>query len=419
MNDPMALALCFMAGLMVLLIAMGLGVAAIMPGIERWSRRFFIAFFSVLALAIVALFVDAFTYDVPELAMVDRVAVYFEYLFISIPMPMLTAYLLHCCGEDLRKSPLLRAALLLWLVYFALLVIAQFTQGFYHIVPGGQFSHGPYHPLLILPLILILALTLAGLIRWRSRLSGKYFAALLIHLIPMSAALLLEMFVYVPLAVDIGISMCALAMFGIILTDQVERYVRQQQEIARQRASIMVLQMRPHFICNTMMSIYYLCRQDPDKAQQVTLDFTTYLRKNFTAIASEDTVPFAGELEHTRAYLAVEQAQFEDRLYVEFHTPHTRFRVPPLTLQPIVENAVKHGMDPDAEPLRIRIETRETSRGSEITVTDNGAGWEPAGGDEPHTALENIRQRLDMMCGGRLDIAPRPGGGTVVTMVIP
>ena len=209
-------------------------------------------------------------------------------------------------------------------------------------------------------------------------------------------------------------------MFAIILHDQIESYVGQQREIAHQRASIMVLQMRPHFIYNAMMSIYYLCAKDPKKAQQVTLDFTTYLRKNFTAIASENNVPFADELEHTRAYLAVEQVQFEDSLRVEYDTPHKNFRVPPLTLQPIVENAIKHSMDPEYAPLRIIIRTRQTDSGSEIVVEDNGSGFTPdADNCEPHIALANIRQRLEMMCGGKLTICPREDGGTVVNVIIP
>ena len=130
------------------------------------------------------------------------------------------------------------------------------------------------------------------------------------------------------------------------------------------------------------------------------MDFTNYLRKNFTAIASENPVPFSDELEHTRAYLAVEQVQFEDSLCVEYDTPHKNFRLPPLTLQPIVENAVKHGMDPEYAPLCISIRTRETDSGSEIIVEDNGPGFAPADDDcEPHIALANIKQRLEMMCG--------------------
>ena len=124
------------------------------------------------------------------------------------------------------------------------------------------------------------------------------------------------------------------------------------------------------------------------------------------------------ELEHTRAYLAVEQSQFEDRLLVDYDTPHVGFLVPPLTLQPIVENAVKHGRNPDAGPLRISIRTRKTDTGSEITIADTGCGYDPADDSEPHLALNNIRQRLELMCGGSLTITPNDGGGTVVTVSI-
>jgi LytS/YehU family sensor histidine kinase len=198
-----------------------------------------------------------------------------------------------------------------------------------------------------------------------------------------------------------------------------DQFMRQQREIARQKASINVLQMRPHFIYNTMMSIYYLCKQDSDKAQQVTLDFTSYLRNNFTAIASEDAIPFCDELEHTRAYLAVEQAQHEDRLFVEFDTPHTQFRLPPLTLQPLVENAIKHGMNPDGDPLHIFVKTRKTKDGSEIIVENDGARYDPADDNEPHIALNNIRQRLEIMCKGTLEITPHEEGGTTVKVAIP
>ena len=141
--------------------------------------------------------------------------------------------------------------------------------------------------------------------------------------------------------------------------------------------------------------------------------------KNFAAIASEDTVPFTDELEHSRAYLAVEQAQFEDTLFVSFDTPHTLFRVPPLTMQPLVENAVKHGMKSGRDPIHISVATRKTDKGSEIIVEDDGAGFDPVEDNEPHIALNNIRQRLEMMCKGTLEIKAREGGGTSVRVTIP
>ena len=368
-----------------------------------------------------AFLVDLIVYEYPDMALAEQIVVYFQYLLVSLSMPMFTGYLLHFCREDLRKSTLFRLVIGLWGIYFILLGLAQCTTFLYYVTPDNEFIRGSWHPLLVAPLAAIMLLNLAGVIRRRNRLPDKYYVAFLIHLLPMTVATLIHAVIYVPLLVVFGLSFSMLSMFGIILCDQIEQYMRQQREISHQRASIMVLQMRPHFIFNTMMSIYYLCAQDSKKAQQVTLDFTSYLRKNFSAIASENTIPFSNELEHTRAYLAVEQVQFEDGLFVEYDTPHTRFRVPPLTLQPIVENAVKHGMDPDSAPLRICIRTRETDAGHEITVEDNGPGFAQTNMDEsePHIALANIQQRLEIMCGGTLTVMPREGGGTVVKITLP
>lgn len=227
------------------------------------------------------------------------------------------------------------------------------------------------------------------------------------------------MFVAVDMFGSFWMGLCALTMFHLILIDNVEKYMRQQREIENQHASVMVLQMRPHFIYNTLMGIYCLCNQDPQKARQVTMDFTNYLRKNFNAVASDVPIPFSAELEHTRAYLAVEQAQYEELLVVEYDTPFTAFRLPPLPLQPIAENAVKHGMNPYAGPLHVLIRTRHTDAGSVIIVEDNGPGFDPDVDCEPHIALTNIRQRIEMMCGGKLEVTPREGGGTTVTMTIP
>ena len=101
------------------------------------------------------------------------------------------------------------------------------------------------------------------------------------------------------------------------------------------------------------------------------------------AIASAEMIPFSSELEHTRAYLAVEQALYKNTLIVDYDTLHTFFRIPPLTLQPIVENAVKHGRDPYIGPLHISILTKKTDSGSEIIVKDSGCGFDPAGTAEP------------------------------------
>ena len=388
---------------------------------EKWNRSFFIILFSLLIAYVGFDLLSQISLVLlgPSAARLSRIAIFGESFFSSLLMPMLTLHLLHCAGEDWRRSTLMTAVGVLWLVYFVLLIVTQFMTAIYTVTPDNAYQRGPWYPMLLIAPILLMLMNMVGLRRRRAKLTRQQTLALALYLLIPMGCIIVQMLSYGLLMIVIGSCMAAFCMFIFILRDQQDRYAAQQEENARQKASIMVLEMRPHFIYNTMTSIYCLCKQDPELARQVIMDFTTYLRKNFTAIASETPIPFTSELEHTHAYLAVEQAQYPETLYVDFDTPHTRFRVPPLTLQPIVENAVKHGRDPYAGPLRISIRTRKTDSGSEIAVLDDGRGFAPADNSEPHIALNNIQQRLELMCGGRLTITPNDGGGTVVTVTIP
>ena len=408
-----------LGGALLMMMAAGIALSALLPALDRWSKRYFITLFSLLLLYVIAMFADAIIYKDPKMAAMENVIYITEYLFFSVLTLMPILLLLHRCSESIKNSVLFRTVVALWIIFLLIMVFAQFTDFIYYTEENNHYYRGPGYVLLLIPLIVIIILNIAAVFRRHKKLSKKYFIGLLVYLFTMTVAVVMHMLIAVDMMVVFGIALCALTMFGFIISDNMEQYMRQQREIAHQRSSVMVLQMRPHFIYNTMMGIYYLCDQDPAKAKQVTLDFTSYLRKNFTAIASEEMIPFNDELEHTRAYLAVEQAQFEDSLFVSFDTPHTMFRVPPLTLQPIVENAVKHGMNESCDPIHISVVTRQTDLSSEIIVNDDGPGFKPTDDDEPHIALNNIRQRLELMCGGTLEIAPREGGGTSVKVTIP
>ena len=405
-------------GAELMLTLLGLGGAIIMPGIDRWSKWFFTSFFGIL-LIYVSLCVAEDLWIHPGMRRELAIIYYFDTLFVSFLPPLMTFYLVHCCGEDWHHSTLLRVVTVLWSGSFIVLNMSLFTNWVYYVTSERELFRGPLYSVLVAFYLTIMVLNMFRVFSQKEKLSRGYYFTFVVGMLPITVSLFILFFVFDFTLFGIGLAICALSMYGIILWNQVRQYMRLQRDIAHQRAGVMVLQMRPHFIYNTMMSIYYLCKQDPDLAQQVTLDFTTYLRKNFTAIASEDPIPFSEELTHTRAYLAVEQAQFEDSLFVDYDTPYIDFRVPPLTLQPIVENAVKHGMDQDSEPLHIFIRTRRTDSGNEIVVENNGADFKPADKEEPHIALENIRQRLEVMCNGNMMILPREGGGTVVKVMIP
>ena len=319
-------------------------------------------------------------------------------LIAPVPSFLMFAFFLWSCGEDWRTSKSVR---ILAAIVGALSVsstLATLTRG------TGEAAATPpaAMPWAILSTLLVAAtvsfILISILKRW-SRLS------------------VLQRVLF-PIAV-IATSSTQIIVVELILTSYLVSRLREQREEAeRQHLRAAILQMRPHFIHNTLASIHYLCAKDAVKAQQVILDFSRYLEGNFTGIAEEETIPFDKELEHTRAYLAVEQACHEGGLSVEFDTPVTFFRIPPLTLQPIVENAVKHGLDPELEPLHVTVATRDADGGVRIFVDDNGPGYAPAAGERSF-ALDNVRERLGAKCGGTLEIGAREGGGTRVTMFIP
>lgn len=200
-----------------------------------------------------------------------------------------------------------------------------------------------------------------------------------------------------------------------------ERLLRiKEEELRDARIKTMMNQIRPHFIFNTLSSIYVLCMDNPGQAMQVIQDFTEYLRANFTALTATEPITFSDELRHTKAYVAVESLRYTDKLRVDYDTKHTAFRLPPLTLQPLVENAIKHCLGKGIGPEHITVRTWAEKTGAFISVEDDGPGFDPNGkDDEQHVGIKNVRQRLQLMCGGTLEIQSGSPRGTVITIFIP
>ena len=406
-----------------LLAILGLFFNLITPYSERWNRNFYMVFFLFLIAYISSDIIEqvSFYFLGKDYWLLTKVGIFLESFFSALLILLLTVQILHYSGESSPKSKIFLIEFLLLGIYLTLLVVTQFTDQIYYISEQNEYSRGPLYFLLLIPPALMTLCNVGYIILKRNLLSRSQIKAFLIFLLIPFGCILIQMFSYGLLMIVIGTSVASLFMFGYLLTDVVAEQIRQKEENAKLKTETAVLQMRPHFIYNTMTSIYYLCEQNPKKAQKVTLDFTTYLRKNFNAIANQNMIPFDEELIHTTAYLAVEQVRFEDTLHVEFDTPHTEFCLPPLTLQPIVENSVKYGVDPENSiPLNITIKTRKTEEGSVITIEDTGPGIENTGNnDQPHTAIQNIRKRLELMCGGTLSFRNREGGGTIATIFIP
>ena len=204
------------------------------------------------------------------------------------------------------------------------------------------------------------------------------------------------------------------------------RFVQDHEEDlkARQRMQIMLSQIQPHFLYNTLSAIQYLCSHDPEAAGEVTAKFSRYLQGNMSALQYDGEIPFTRELEHTRLYLDIEKVRYEDALQIEYDITCTDFSLPTLTLQPIAENAVRHGARGKRGVGTVAIATREYPDRWEVTVTDDGPGFDPsaptlADDGRDHIGIQNVRDRLERLSGGKLSILSEPGKGTRVTIEIP
>ena len=140
------------------------------------------------------------------------------------------------------------------------------------------------------------------------------------------------------------------------------------------------------------------------------------------SLTQTDLIPFGQELSHVQNYINIEKIRFGDRLKVDYAIGCTQFFIPVLTVQPLVENAIRHGVTKKREGGTVTIRTFEDARGFVIEVFDDGVGFDPAlsGCDgQPHTGILNVRTRLQNMCGGSLEIASCPAKGTSSIVRIP
>lgn len=193
-------------------------------------------------------------------------------------------------------------------------------------------------------------------------------------------------------------------------------------ELQESRISIMLSQMQPHFIFNTLNTIYHLCEIDPEVARSTIHAFSKYLRNNIDNLDRSEMIHFDKEMSFVKAYLDIEKVRFDDELQITFDMPVTNFKLPVLTVQPIVENAVKHGTSKKEGVSTLCISTRETDTSYEIEIRDTGAGFDPNAtekGEYKHIGITNVRQRLQNLCNGTLTIESAPGEGTTAIIQIP
>ena len=255
----------------------------------------------------------------------------------------------------------------------------------------------PVSAIVLLAAILLDIVGLGGTIVWRAPFSKIVFTLLLVVHIVAAAG-------------------------GIVANHRASiRAAKLEKELEDSRIAIMLSQSKPHFLYNVLNTIYHLYRKEPETAQEAVSSFAEYLRCNMLSIEKSEPIPFTAEYQHIQTYLSLEQIRFRGKLEVIYDVGVTDFKLPPLTVEPLVENAVKHGVTKKRGGGSVTISTRRTEAGVLVTVADTGVGFDPntyMDDGKPHVGIRNVRERLQNMVGGSLSITSSENG-TVAVVTIP
>ena len=208
---------------------------------------------------------------------------------------------------------------------------------------------------------------------------------------------------------------------ALIQLDSEKKLMEAEQRLNREQAMLMTVQMQPHFIFNTLSAIEGLCQTDAQAAAESIENLSGYLRANIDALTAQTLIPFDEELRHIRQYVALEQTDPARQFHFEYELEVRDFAIPPLSVQPIVENAVKHGALTHRDGKgRVTLSTEAFGSYLRITVTDNGlasGGLTDAQRERRGVGIENTRQRLSALCGGSLEYTTGENGTKAVILI--
>ena len=227
---------------------------------------------------------------------------------------------------------------------------------------------------------------------------------------------------------DTGPSVLTIEVFCATAFFYTNLYVNREREAAVWRQGLtdsqlhtMQLQINPHFLYNTLGSIASLCDSSPEDAQEMIYLLSDYLHDHFSEISKPSVISFQDELAQLKHYLSIECIRFPN-IQIHYDIQAEDFDIPVLTLQPLVENAIRHGICKKRKSEgNITIASFETKTRWVVTVTDDGAGFKayPSPNSSGHIGIQNVRTRLHLLCGGVLKIISRPDEGTTCRITIP
>lgn len=385
---------------------------------ERRCVQIFLCNIGVLFFDASAIFFKAKTsgFDFFAVRLSNFLSFFFSFLLILIFTDYLVT-LISSKAEITQKTLRIMAAL--FAVMLAVLIISQFNGMLYQIDADNLYHRGDWFWLTQAYGIIGIIINGITCIRYRKTMMLHERVFLFCYILFPLLAMIIQLRFYGLALLNVSTTISAVMLFCGI---QVEQNQKRKLAEAEKRMAVLRSRMQPHFLFNALIAISNLSDENPTVQHAIT-QFSDYLRSNIDAMTNAGMVVFEEELEHTKQYLWLEQLRFGDALQVRYDIGAEYFLIPVLTLQPIVENAVRHGITQKPGGGTITIRTERIAGKVLITVSDDGVGFDPqnpiAEDGKSHIGIESVAERLRLQCGGNLLLESVPGKGTFAMITIP
>ena len=317
---------------------------------------------------------------------------------------------------------------LIFIPNLIILAVTPFANTLYYFDEKNIYHRGPLYEIWNITTIAAFMYILVVLIVYRKKL-----AAFLRHVIVFAAVIPLISFVFNIVYTGISFNNISVSLLALVIYMLYEKHraamsvqdilelekVRTQLTesklaVERNKNELLMAQIQPHFINNSLMALRSRCSDYPEIYESIT-NFSRYLRSNFDALGDTRLITFEQEMENIEAYLALEKQNFGDRLSVEYDIELDDFMIPALTVQPLVENAVRHGVGTYDKGGTVRISAKRANGNIVIEIIDDGSGVNSITDQQKNRkgiGIENVRARLGSMRNGNLDIISNEHGTT-------
>lgn len=344
-------------------------------------------------------------------------------LNISAMMSMVFSYVLisayaHCLTEfvgERKKVSFVPNYMILAIcsIYILLSLISLFNGMFFSFDENGCFVNGPMYGLVRAFDLIVIIIGIFWVMCYRKILTLREISFLIsFNVLPLLSMTLQRFWEPTPQYMAVTLS---LIVIYVLFHGEITR------QLADSRISIMLSQIQPHFMHNMLTTIMYMCRTEPEEAEKTVGQFADYLRSNMDSLTLKQCIQFETELKHVKIYWSLEEKRFGDKIRAVYDIQENSFMLPSLTIQPIVENAVKHGMR-KGKQLTVTIRTYSDVNNYYVEINDDGRGFDVNAFEndgKSHIGIKNVQQRLKMMCGGELMVNSVPDQGTDAVIKIP